>query len=90
MKKLFGMIAIVLLFSSVVFAGTRLLNETKVEGEDGVLKFAVRTICTDGYKFVVVRSVDMRGKHVSGGITAGLAITQSYENQNGKAVPARC
>ena len=53
MKKLFGMIAIVLLFSSVVFAGTRLLNETKVEGEDGVLKFAVRTICTDGYNLLL-------------------------------------
>ena len=90
MKKLFGMIAIVLLISSVVLAGTGLLYETQVRGTDGNIKFAVRTICTDGYKFVVVRSVDIRGGRATGGITAGLAITQSYENQNGKAVPAKC
>ena len=34
MKKLFGMIAIVLLFSSVVFAGTKKLSETKSLGRN--------------------------------------------------------
>ena len=57
MKKLFGMIAIILLFSSVVFAGTKLLNETLVKGKDGGTKFAIRTICVDGYKFVVTKDL---------------------------------
>ena len=91
MKKLFGMIAIVLLFSSVVFGETTKLSETIIKHNNGNdVVFAVRTICTDGYKFVVVRSLDKRGVPATGGITAGLAITQSYENQNGKAVPAQC
>ena len=86
MKKLFGMIAIVLLFSSVVFAGSKLTQRTSIQND----KFAIYEICTSGYKFVIVRSLDKRGVPATGGITAGLTITQFYENQNGKAVPARC
>ena len=85
MKKLFGMIAIVLLFSSVVFAGTRLIKRDLLTET-----MAIRTICTDGYKFVVVRSIDVRGIPGSGGVATGLSIVQFYENQNGKAVPAKC
>ena len=86
MKKLFGMIAIVLLFSSVVFAGTRLIKRDLLADES----FAIRTICTDGYKFVTVRSLDVRGIPGAGGVATGLSIVQFYENQNGKAVPAKC
>jgi len=86
MKKLFGIIIIISLFSTLAYAGTRLIKRDLLADES----FAVRTICTDGYKFVVVRSLDKRGVPATGGITAGLAITQSYENQNGKVVPAQC
>ena len=91
MKKLFGMIAIVLLFSSVVFGETTKLSETVIKHNNGKdVVFAVRTICTDGYKFVTVRSLDVRGIPGAGGIATGLSIVQFYENKNGNAVPARC
>ena len=51
MKKLFGMIAIVLLFSSVVFAKSKRID-TDILGRDDRPK--VTTICIDGYKFVLV------------------------------------
>ena len=86
MKKLFGMIAIVLLFSSVVFAGSKLINRYELPDET----MAIRTICTDGYKFITVRSSDVRGIPGAGGIATGLSIVQFYENKNGNAVPARC
>ena len=94
MKKLFGMIAIVLLFSSTVFAGTKLLNETLIKGKDHYIKFAVRTICVDGYKFVVTRDLQNAYEHSSKwgsvSISTTVSTVQFYENQNGKAVPAKC
>ena len=100
MKKLFGIIAVVLLSSSVVFAGTRLLDETQIKGSDGGIKFTARTICVDDYKFVVVRTVVKYDKTENQydtsevkepvGIGVSVTTTQFYENQNGKAVPARC
>ena len=93
MKKLFGMIAIVLLFSSVVFAGTKLLDlqtgKTINVSELGDT-LAVFVLCNDGYKFVIVRSYDERGIPATGGVATGLSIVQFYENKNGNAVPARC
>ena len=58
MKKLFGMIAIVLLFSSVVFGETTKLSETiiKTDHKDWHW-FKTGVICVDGYKFVVVTTV---------------------------------
>ena len=90
MKKLFGMIAIVLLFSSVVFAKTTKLTETQIKSNKGGIVFAVRTVCVDGYKFVVVRDREARGIPGAGGITVSVSMVQFYENQNGKAVPAKC
>ena len=86
MKKLFGMIAIILFLSSVVFAGSKLTQRTSIQDD----KFAIYEICTSGYKFVIVRSKDKRDIPGAGGITAGLTITQFYENKNGNTVPAKC
>ena len=90
MKKLFGMIAIVLLFSSVVFGKTTKLSETQIKHNKGIIVFAVRTICVDGYKFVVTRDKAVYGNAVTGGVGLSLSTVQFYENQNGKAVPAKC
>ena len=98
MKKLFGIIAMVLLSSSVVFAGTRLLDETQIKGSDGGIKFTVRTICVDDYKFVVVRTTvasyasqnDNSEINTSVSTAVSVTTTQFYENHNGKAVPAKC
>ena len=95
MKKLFGMIAIVLLFSSVVFAKTTKLSETQIKSNDGEYVVAVRTICVDGYKFVVTRDVkhdfhQQIGRWGTTSVSTTLSTVQFYENQNGNAVPAKC
>ena len=105
MKKLFGMIAILLLFSSVVFGETTKLSETQIKHNNGNdVVFAVRTICVDGYKFVVTRDIETMKDFQRGGtfteqgnwgttsvsISTTVSTVQFYENQNGKAVPAKC
>ena len=77
MKKLFGMIAIILLFSSVVFGVTvRIDNDTL-----GIFyKYEVSTVCVDGYKFVIVDT----------GENGSTSIVQFYEFEYGKTVPAKC
>ena len=79
MKKLFGMIAIVLLFSSVVFAKSKRID-TDILGRDDRPK--VTTICIDGYKFVLV------GDTLKNAAAHG--IVQFYINQNGNVIPATC
>ena len=81
MKKLFGMIAIVLLFSSVVFGETKKLTETHIT-KDWKDKswFRTATICVDGYKFVVVSET----------FSSAISIVQFYTNENGKTVAAKC
>ena len=86
MKKLFGIIIIISLFSTLAYAGTRLIKRDLLSDES----IAIRTICTDGYKFVTVRSIDVRGIPGAGGIATALSIVQFYENKNGNAVPAKC
>ena len=84
MKKLFGMIAIVLLFSSVVFAEIDLIERDTIGySRDGSSNaFTIRTICVDGYKFVHTRDTGNNANSIS--------MVQFYENQNGNAVPAKC
>ena len=83
MKKLFGMIAIVLLFSSVVFGETTKISETiiKTDHKDWHW-FKTGIICVDGYKFVVVTTVTRESDAIS--------IVQFYTNENGNAVAAKC
>ena len=83
MKKLFGMIAIVLLFSFVVFGETTKLSETIIKNDDkNKTWFSTATICVDGYKFVVVTQQTKRIDEIS--------IVQFYTNENGKTVAAKC
>ena len=44
---------------------------------------SLKTICIDGYKFVVVQEW-IKGESIS------VSMVQFYENQNGNAVPAKC
>ena len=83
MKKLFGMIAIVLLFSSVVFGETTKLSETiiKTDHKDWHW-FKTGVICVDGYKFVVVTTVTRESDAIS--------IVQLYENWMERVIPASC
>ena len=79
MRKLFGIIIIMFLFSSVVFAKSKRID-TDILGRDDRPK--VTTICVDGYKFVLV------GDTVSKAAAHG--IVQFYINQNGNVIPATC
>ena len=77
MKKLFGMIAIVLLFSSVVFGETVRID---IDTLGIFYKYEVSTVCVDGYKFVIVGT----------GENGTTSIVQFYEFEYGKTVPAKC
>ena len=80
MKKLFGMIAIVLLFSSVVFAEIELIERDTIRySRDGSSNaFTIRTICVDGYKFVAVRAPE------------AISVTQAFEIRGDQSLPAVC
>ncbi len=77
MKKLFGILIIIFLFSSVVYAGSKLIERDTIGRA-----FSVRTICVDGYKFVTTRDTDMNATSVS--------IVQFYVSKKDKVIPATC
>ena len=53
--------------------------------------YALRTVCVDGYKFVIANRYDRDWKGKEGiAITSSISVTQFYEEKNGKALPARC
>ena len=52
MKKLFGMIAIVLFFSSIGYGKTTVIDSEKI------MYTTVYELCTGGYKFVMVREYE--------------------------------
>ena len=51
MRKFFGIIIIIFLFSSIGYGKTTLIDSGYVDK-----RFSVYEICTGGYKFVVVRA----------------------------------
>ena len=90
MQKLIITFFVLLLFPLTGSADTKLLDEVQLKGKDGATKFAVRTVCIDGYKFVITRDLQyLVGNHKED-VTAALSTVQFYENDNGKAVPAKC
>ena len=80
MKKIFGITIIIFLFTSVGYAGSKLIERDSL-GNIGD-NFIIRTICTDGYKFVVAGG--RKGDSFS------VSMVQFYVNQNGNVVPATC
>ena len=54
--------------------------------------YTIRTICVDGYKFVVAnRIMNSTGQTAFGDrIYTDLQLTQFFENVNGVSVPAKC
>ena len=53
--------------------------------------YAIRTVCVDGYKFVVANRVYNMGRSYPWPVDhMNLALVQFYENDGGKAVPAKC
>lgn len=72
-----AVVALVLLLGSNAFAGKpRTMSKEDMQGG-----YTARTICVDGYKFILAN------KNQYGG---GLSLIQFYEERNGKALPAKC
>ena len=77
MRLLFAAIILTLLSQSA-WAEARSIDKTDMQGN-----YKLRTICVDGYKFVVV-------SNYGGTTTQRLAMVQFYEERNGVALPAKC
>lgn len=67
---------ILMMLSQPVWAEARSMDKSDMKGS-----YTLRTICVDGYKFVVAYE-DFEKTSV--------AITQFYEDKNGVALPAKC
>ena len=76
--RLFFTALILTLLSQSAWAEARSMDKNSMKGD-----YALRTICVDGYKFVVANRFRGEGK-------MNLAIVQFYEEKNGKALPAKC
>ena len=80
MKKIIVIVIASLMFCNIGFAEMR-------DIEKGFVKFRssgayVTTMCIDGYKFVV-----MKDSHNDG---LSVAVTQAFEERDGKSLPQKC
>ena len=80
MRLLFTALILTLLSQSA-WAEAKSLDRNDMKGN-----YTVRTICVDGYKFVVGNRRDVW----SGGNMSDLTIVQFYEEKDDVAVPAKC
>jgi hypothetical protein len=71
MKKIIGIVIATLVFSNIGFAEMKF-----IEGQQ-VSSLFMRTVCIDGYKFVVVTE-------------GGTGIVQAFREADGRSVPAKC
>ncbi len=79
MRLLFAAIILTLLSQSA-WAKARTLDQDSMKGN-----YKLRTICVDGYKFVVGSRINTDGDWFS-----DLTMVQFYENKDGVALPAKC
>ena len=80
MRKIIGIVFISLMFANIGFAEMRLIEEKKVKGKE--YNNMIYTVCIDGYKFVFMRTGTMQGR--------AQAITQAFEERDGKSLPTKC
>ena len=50
MKKIIGIVFIILMFANIGYAEMRLIEDTRIRGRNA--DYYVATLCIDGYKFV--------------------------------------
>ena len=76
---------LLVLLSQPAWSEAKSIDRDEMEGS-----YTIRTICVDGYKFVVANRLER--KSVSSGVVFldDLAMVQFYERRNGVAVPSRC
>jgi len=84
MKKIILIIFVSLMFCNIGLAEMRELEEGSVRFETtgkGYVGAWVTTMCIDGYKFVVIKNKTK---------DSGIAVTQIFEERDGKSLPAKC
>jgi len=93
MKYLF--LVIMLLTSSAFANEAKVLSEQKITlgGENTPIQ--LRTVCVDGYKFLITGRAQLyRDVVLPSGVALAAAMqydtTQMFENQNGVSVPSTC
>ena len=78
-----ALVALVLLLGSNAFAKEKDTGNAKTLSKNAMKgDYTARTICVDGYKFIVTN------KHYDEGVS--ISVTQMYEERDGKALPAKC
>ena len=86
MKKVSLCFVIFLFNTSVTFSEITIIETKKLQPTEGlgkeIKRFNIETICVDGYKFVLARSNTEKA--------GGRALTQFFEERNGKSLPAKC
>ena len=80
MRLLFAALILTLLSQSA-WAEAKSLDRNEMKGN-----YVLRTICVDGYKFVVGNRFDFKG----GEAVSDLTIVQFYEEKDDVALPAKC
>ena len=60
--------------ATVAYADIRSMSEVKLRD-----KYRMKTVCVDGYKFVVAHRKE-----------TGMSIVQMFIEKNGKSLPAQC
>ena len=69
------------MFCNIGFAEMRNIEEDQIKFQGTSIAF-VSTMCIDGYKFVAMK--DFEDKSLS------VAVTQAFEERDGKSLPAKC
>lgn len=86
MKKVLLYFIIFLFHTSVTFSEITIIETERLKPTEGltkeIMRFKIETICVDGYKFVLARSNTEKA--------GGRALTQFFEERNGKSLPAKC
>ena len=83
MKKLLGIVTLVLLCSSVGMAEIKVLEERWLKENEHPGRPNLSVICIDGLKFGM--AYDSVGK-----MTRAISLVQIFEERDGKSLPAKC
>ena len=90
MKKLLGIGVLGLMWCNTVFADLEIIETKKLKktlyASDGLV---VRTICVDGYRFVLSERAKTKNRDI-GGTSNAISMVQFFEERDGKSLPAKC
>lgn len=89
MKKFFLVLLFGFLFSANTFAETKIIDTFNYK-VDNAVRYAVYTLCIDGYKFLTTQDIEYAGNGRSNSISTSVNTIQFMIAENGKMIPAKC